>query len=98
MKDNVLGITNEGVSRAYSLSILTFLGPQLAINDDVNGLELLVVFDAASALMIPYNRRLMDLASGGGEAGRLLTFDVIEGGGFPFNLKDGSTRIRVGKS
>ena len=91
MKDNVLGITNEGVSRAYSLSILTFLGPQLAINDDVNGLELLVVFDAASALMIPYNRRLMDLASGGGEAGRLLTFDVIEGGGFPFNLKDRET-------
>ncbi len=65
---------------------------------NVNGLELLVVFDAASALMISYNRRLMDLASGGGEAGRLLTFDVIEGGGFPFNLKDGSTRIRVGKS
>ena len=91
MKDTVLGITYEGVSRAYPMSVLDGLGPQLAINDDVNGLELLVVFDAASSLMIPYNRRLMDPAAGAGAAGRLLSFDVIEGGGFPFNLKDRET-------
>ncbi len=80
MKETVLGITREGVSRAYPMSVLNGMGPRRAVNDNVNGLELLVVFDATFSLMIPYNRRLIDLAAGADAPGRLLTFDVIRGG------------------
>ena len=73
------------------MSVLNGMGPHRAINDNVNGLELLIVFDATSSLMIPYNRRLIDLAAGADAPGRLLTFDVIEEGSFPFNLKDRET-------
>ncbi len=45
MKETVLGITHEGVSRAYPMSVLNGMGPHRAINDNVNGLELLVVFE-----------------------------------------------------
>ena len=86
-----LGITHEGVSRAYPMSVLNGMGPHGAINDNVNGLELLVVFDATSSPMIPYNRRLIDLAAGADAPGRLLTFDVIEEGSFPFNIQDRET-------
>ena len=91
VKETVLGITREGVSRAYPMSVLSGMGPRRAVNDNVNGLELLVVFDATSSLMIPYNRRLIDLAAGADAPGRLLTFDVIEEGSFPFNLTDRET-------
>ena len=91
MKETVLGITREGVSRAYPMSVLNGMGPRRAVNDNFNGLELLIVFDATSSLMIPYNRRLIDLAAGADAPGRLLTFDVIEEGSFPFNLTDRET-------
>ena len=91
MKETVLGITHKGVSRAYPMSVLNGMGPRRAVNDNVNGLELLIVFDATSSLMIPYNRRLIDLAAGADAPGRLLTFDVIEEGSFPFNLTDRET-------
>ena len=39
----------------------------------------------------PLHRKLIDLAAGADAPGRLLTFDVIEEGSFPFNLKDRET-------
>ncbi len=54
MKDTVLGITYEGVARAYSMSRMTDVAPRLVINDDVNGLPVLVVFDALSSLAVPF--------------------------------------------
>jgi hypothetical protein len=91
LKETVLRVTNESLSRTYPETVLGGMESRLAINDDVNGLELLVVFDAAASLMLPYNRRLMDPAAGAGVSGRLLSFDVIEGEGFPFNLTDRET-------
>ncbi len=83
MKENVLGITNGEVSRAYSMTRMANAAPRLAINDVVNGRSVLVVFDAASQLAIPFDRARED--------GTVLEFDIVPGEGFPFMLRDRQT-------
>ncbi len=87
MKENVLGIRHDGVARAYSMTRMRELGPRLAINDDVRGLPVLVAFHAASGLAIPFDRRV-----GATEQAReVLEFDIVEGEGFLFKLRDRQT-------
>ncbi len=87
MKENVLGIRHDGVARAYSMTRMRELGPRLAINDDVNGLPVLVAFHAASRLAIPFDRRVGATE----EAREVLDFDIAKGEGFPFQLRDRQT-------
>ena len=81
MKENVLGITHGGLARAYPV----YEGgvTRGAINDVVNGLSLLVVFDSPSELAIPFDRTR--------ESGEVLTFELVDNAGFPFLLRDQQT-------
>jgi len=100
MKEVVLGITNEGLARAYPMSTLGSLGSRVAVNDVVNGRPVLVVYDRDSAVALPFERRLIDptIPEGSegpegpeGMGGMVLSFDVVDGGVFPFELRDGET-------
>jgi len=94
MKETVLGITHEGVARAYSMSRMSTVAPRLVINDNVNGLAVLVTFDAGSSLAVPFERRLQQAATSEGASsgeGELLEFEIIDEGMFPFKLRDRQT-------
>ncbi len=84
MKQVVLGISHEGVHRAYSHATMKAERAQLVVNDDVNGRKVLVVFDNDRQLAIPFDRtlRLTETES------RVLSFDIAEPGGFPYMLRD----------
>lgn len=76
MKELVLGLTHQGVSRAYPY---TALGERAAINDELAGLPVLVVFDRLAQMALPFDRSAGD---------RTLTFEVVDEGAFPFMLRD----------
>ena len=71
MKELVLGITHEGLSRAYPYG---GMGERAVINDDVNGRQIVVVWDEPSQLAIAFDRVLGD---------RTLGFELVEPTGFP---------------
>jgi len=89
MKETVLGIVHEGLARAYSMSRMAASGPRLAVNDVVNGLPVLVAFEAISSIAIPFDRRLMN--ADGTEVLETLELDVVEDGAALFRLKDRQT-------
>jgi hypothetical protein len=93
MKEVVLGIKDEGVARAYPMSHLDKIGTRAAVNDNIKGRRVLVVYDRASLMALAYERKLKDptLPETQEKGGRLLTFDIVEGGAFPFKLKDRET-------
>lgn len=76
MKELVLGLTHEGVSRAYPYGAL---GSRRALNDEIQKRPVLVVFDANAQMALAFERRL-------GE--QTLTFDLVEDQAFPFRLRD----------
>ena len=78
-KDGMLGVRLDGQARAY---LFDTLDDQAAINDQVGGVDIIVVWDRANSLAIPYARQLGDLT---------LSFDVDQSAGFPFNLVDRET-------
>jgi hypothetical protein len=88
MKDTVLGVRNEGVARAYSMSLLEGGDSSRIINDDVNGLPVVVAYDRSSAMLLGFSRVLDDptLAEE-----MTLTFDLVDDGTFPFKLEDRET-------
>lgn len=93
-KDTVLGISYEGDARAYSMSRMTDVAPRLVINDDVNGLPVLVVFDALSSLAVPFERRLQQAATSEGASsgqGELFDFEIVDEDRYPFELEDRQT-------
>jgi len=79
MKELVLGIVNGGVARAYPYE---GLGQRAAVNDEVNGKPVLVVFDKNSQMALPFDRTVN---------GEVLSFEVSPGNGFPFQLRDVET-------
>ena len=83
MKENVLGITHAGTARAYSMTLLGDVAIRQVVNDVVNGLSVVIAFDAPSELAIPFDRTL--------ESGEVLTFNLAEGDGFPFQIRDQQT-------
>jgi hypothetical protein len=81
-KDLVLGVRLDGHPKAYPFSAM---GEQQVINDQVGGVEIVVLWDQDSFLAIPYSRRVH---------GQSLTFDLEASTGFPFSLKDRETGTR----
>lgn len=78
-KDRVLGLRIDAEARAYHFASL---GNQQVLNDVLAGHELVVAYDAASRMAIPYSRRVDD---------RVLTFEIVQDGSFPFSLRDNET-------
>jgi len=76
LKELVLGIVHEGLARAYPY---LDLGNRAAVNDDVNGRAVLVVYDAAGEMAIAFDRVL-------GE--QTLSFELVEESAFPFHVRD----------
>ena len=89
IKETVLGIVHEGLARAYSMSRLAASAPRLAVNDVVNGLPILVAFDAGSSMAIPFDRRRM--SADGTEVLETLELDVVEEGAPLLRLRDRQT-------
>jgi hypothetical protein len=79
-KERVLGVRLDGQTKAYPFSALP---SQAALNDQVGGVDLVVVWDRAANLAIPYARQVGD---------QVLTFDVEQDGAFPMSLRDRETR------
>ena len=79
LKENVLGIVEGEVARAYPY-------PSLGQRTAVNGRPVLVVFDENAQMVLPFDRRVEGL---GRE--QTLTFDIIDNIGFPFQLQDRET-------
>ena len=78
-KELVLGIVSGGVARAYPYE---GLGQRSAVNDDVNGKPVLVVFDKESQMALPFDPTV---------DGEVLSFKVSPGNAFPFQLRDEET-------
>jgi hypothetical protein len=85
MKDTVLGVRKEGVSRAYSMSLFGRGDGRRVVNDEVNGLPVVVVYDRGSEMLLGFSRRLNDptLAEE-----MTLSFELVDEGTFPFKLRD----------
>jgi hypothetical protein len=88
MKDTVLGIRNDGVARAYSMSLLEGGEVRSVIHDEVNGLPVAVVYDRTSAMLLGFSRILDDPTM---VEEMTLTFDLVDDGTFPFKLRDRET-------
>ena len=78
-KGRVLGVRIDAEARAYPFEKM---GSQRVVNDVLGGLEIAVVFDAGSEMIIPYSRRL---------DGQVLSFSIEDDGSFPFSLRDAET-------
>jgi hypothetical protein len=82
LKELALGIVENGVEKAYPYGEL---GERSAINDQVGGRPVVVVFDAESQMALAFDRR---------RGGETLTFEIADRGGFPFRLRDVETGSR----
>ncbi len=78
-KDSMLGVRLNGDPRAY---LFEKMGQQAVINDQLGGVDILVVWDQHSHLALPYAREV---------DGQSLTFAIEDDGGFPFSLVDEQT-------
>jgi len=88
MKDTVFGIRNEGVSRAYSMSLFGQGDGRRVVNDEVNGLPVVVVYDRGSEMLLGFSRRLNDATMA---EEMTLNFELVDEGTFPFKLRDRET-------
>lgn len=80
MKEVVFGIEHDGLARAYPYPAL---GHRVAINDVVNGLPVLVVYDEDARMVIAFERELHD-------DDLTLVLDVVDEP-FPFRMTDRET-------
>jgi hypothetical protein len=81
-KDRILGVRIDAETVAFPYAQMA---PRRVINEIVGGVEIVVAFDDEAYLAIPYWRRV---------AGRVLSFDVLDDGSFPFALQDRETGTR----
>ena len=82
VKDLVLGVRLNGDPKAYPFAAM---GQRQAIHDQVGGVDILVVWDRAAQLAIPFARQV---------DGQVLNFDIDSEQGFPFSLVDRETGSR----
>jgi len=75
-KDRVLGVRLDGEAKAYPLEAM---GERAVINDQVGGVDIVVVWDRDRYLAIPYAREV---------EGQSLSFEVEPDVGFPLSLRD----------
>lgn len=68
-KSRVLAIEGESTSKAYPFMEMDTLGDRVLVHDELDGAALLVVYEAASRMAIPFER-----VSGG----EVLTFEGVE--------------------
>ena len=78
-KDGMLGVRLDGHARAY---LFDTLDNQAAINDQVGGVDIVVVWDRFNSLAIPYASQVGD---------QILTFEIDDSADFSFNLVDQQT-------
>ena len=78
-KDMVLGVRLAGDARAYPFQNM---GEQAAINDALGGVDIVVVWDRDSNVVVPFAREI---------DGESLTFDVDPDGPWPMGLRDRET-------
>ena len=78
-KDMVLGVRLDGEARAYPFDDM---GRQAVINDDLGGVDIVVVWDRDSNIALPFARTV---------DGQSLTFDLEEDGAWPLGLRDRET-------
>jgi hypothetical protein len=79
-KEMVLGVRLDGEAKAYPFGKM---GTQTIINDQVGGVDIVVLWDRESSLVIPYARQVGD---------QVLSFEIAADDGFPFLLKDRETK------
>ena len=75
----MLGVRLNGEPKAY---LFDKMGQRAVINDQVGGVDVVVVWDEDSHLALPYARDV---------DGQSLTFGLEPGQGFPFSLVDDET-------
>jgi len=75
-KELVLGLVQDQIARAYPYEAL---GERAVVNDDLAGRGVLVVFDREAQMALAFDREV---------EGQVLTFEAVEGEGFPFRLRD----------
>ena len=78
-KDMVLGVRLNGLPKAYPFDSMA---SRSVINDQIDDVDLVVLWDEATQLAIPYARYADN---------RQLTFDIDDDSGFPFNMRDRET-------
>ena len=80
LKDRMLGLRLDGEARAY---LFEDMGSEAVINDEIGGVNIVVVWDEHSLLAIPFAREVN---------GESLTFEMAsETGLFPFAFRDVET-------
>ena len=87
----VHGIVHNGVARAYSLYDIGAEADRQAINDQISGRPVLVVYDSVSAMAVSFDRKVRFLNKKGKWKNKKLTFDVADDGSDRFALKDRQT-------
>jgi hypothetical protein len=80
-KDGMLGLRFAGEAKAYPFAAM---GQRAVLNDEIGGVEVVVLWDQQADIAVPYLRRLDD---------RVLDFEATEEG-FPFGLRDRQTGTR----
>ena len=93
-KENVLGVRHGGGSHVYSMTRMSSVASRMLVHDDVDGLAVLVAFDAAARLAIPFDRTLVlqsPAEDGSGGATERLDFEIVDPDVFPFTLRDVQT-------
>ena len=78
-KDMVLGVRMDGEAKAYPFDAM---GQQAVINDEVGGVDIVVVWDRDSNIAIPFAREV---------DGQTLTFDIDADGAWPIGFRDRET-------
>ena len=91
LKALVHGIAHDGTARAYPLDDLTASESRVALNDQINGRALLVVVDRVRGMVVSFDRRVRFRNKKGKWKTKKFFFDVVDGEGFPFLLKDRQT-------
>jgi len=91
-KTLVHGIEHNGIARAYSLFDIGAQADRRAINDQISGRAVLVVYDRVNAMAMSFDREVRFLKNKGNWKNKKLTFDVADDGSGGFALKDRQTR------
>jgi len=78
LKAMVHGIEHDGIARAYSLDSLAALGDRVALNDEINGRPVVVVYDRESGSVVTFDRRASVFKRNGKLKNRMFAFEVID--------------------
>jgi hypothetical protein len=81
-KDRVLGLRFNGQAKAYPFDQM---GKHQIINDQVGGVDIVILWDRDTHLALPFSRKV---------GGQILSFDIDQSAGFPFQLVDRETKTR----